>query len=179
MDCQKQSNGDALWDVNSYSPHTFLRIAKIVVWRCEIYGYIYKHLRGAFAWDGYLQIGTPIKTKENDFLVAVVNNPTYSIYDLIMIAGLNSHNTQFLTEQEDAGSKFVRKNYTPTNFHRIYSKLFKAWRLFQKCQNYDLNNEEIKSYMQDYSTWDVNKPNINHASNPQLIRALKVVPLSQ
>ena len=52
------------------------------------------------AWDGYLQIGTPIKTKENDFLVAVVNNPTYSIYDLIMIAGLNSHNTQFLTEQE-------------------------------------------------------------------------------
>lgn len=48
MDCQKQSNGDALWDVNSYSPHTFLRIAKIVVWRCEIYGYIYMHLRGAF-----------------------------------------------------------------------------------------------------------------------------------
>lgn len=130
-------------------------------------------------WDGNQQTGTPIKTKENDFLVAVVNNPSYSIYDLIMIAGLNSHNTQFLTEQEYAGSKFVRKNYTPANFHRIYSKLFKAWKLFQKCQDYDLNNEEIKSYMQDYSTWDVNKPNINQASNPQLIRALKVVPLFQ
>lgn len=131
------------------------------------------------AWDGYQQTKTPIKAKENDFLVAVVNNPSYSIYDLIMIAGLNAYNTQFLTEQEYAGSKFVRKNYTPANFHRIYSKLFKAWNLFQKCQNYNLNNEEIKSYMQDYSTWDTNKPNINQASNQQLIRALKVVPLFQ
>ena len=131
------------------------------------------------AWDGYLRTGRATKTKENDFFVTVINNPSYRIYDLIMIAGLNSYNTQFLTEQEYASSKFVRKNYTPANFHRTYSKLFKAWKLFQKCQNYDLNNEEIKSYMYDYSIWDVNKPNINQASNPQLIRALKVVPLFQ
>ena len=78
-------------------------------------------------WNGYQKTGTPIKTKENDFLVAIVNNPSYCIYDLIMIAGLNSHNTQFLTEQEYAGSKFVRKNYTPTNLHRIYSKLFSVY----------------------------------------------------
>lgn len=31
--------------------------------------------------------------KENDFMVAVLNNPTFSLYDFISITNLHEHNT--------------------------------------------------------------------------------------
>ncbi len=129
------------------------------------------------SWVGYPKASKPKRTKENDFLVAVINNPSYNIYDLIMVAGLNSYNTQFLTEKQYASSRYIRKKYTPARFHKIYVRLSKAWKLFLICQSYDLKSSEIEECMNNYSTWDVNKPNTSQTSNPRLIRALKVVPL--
>ena len=45
--------------------------------------------------------------KKNDFMVAVLNNPTFSLFDFIRVSGLHERNTQFLDEDTYTRSSFV------------------------------------------------------------------------
>lgn len=48
--------------------------------------------------------------KQNDYIVASINNPDFSPADFKNIAGLNLGNTQMLTEDQYVKSKFIREN---------------------------------------------------------------------
>ena len=45
--------------------------------------------------------------KKNDFMVAVLNNPTFSLFDFIRVSGLHERNTQFLDENTYTKSNFI------------------------------------------------------------------------
>ena len=49
----------------------------------------------------FAQPHTTTYQKENDFVVAVLNNPSFSIYDFLTASGLNESNTQFLSEDKE------------------------------------------------------------------------------
>lgn len=115
--------------------------------------------------------------KTNDFLVAATNNPSYTIYDLMCYGGMRPGNTQFLSESNYTKSQWVRQHYTPQEFHQAYRKLSSAWQAFQRCSGIDVNDPEISKYMMHYDMFDIDKPQISDADNPQLIKDLKRVPL--
>ena len=130
-------------------------------------------------WSSYApaQGVTESQGKGNDFLVAVTNNPSSSIYDLMKYANMTASNTQFLSESQYAQSKWVREHYTPEGLHQAYIKLSRAWEAFLRCEDEDIDNVAVSKYMMNYDMFDTDRPRIEDAENPQLIRDLKVVPL--
>lgn len=132
------------------------------------------------SWAGYPPVISGLNSenmKENDFLVAIINNPTFTIYDFIRISGLNTNNTQFLSFDRYCRSKFIRERYDPSSFRDVYNKAQRAWNIFCQLQDVDIYDTEISKYMMEYSPFDTSKPQINQASNPNLIRNLKIIPL--
>ena len=115
--------------------------------------------------------------KENDFLVAVINNPSFTIYDFLNISGLNTSNTQFLSFDRYCRSNFIRQRYDPTSFRDAYNRTQRAWNILCRLQNIDLDDPEIKKYMMGYSPFDTSAPRIEESRNQNLIRELKIIPL--
>ena len=130
-------------------------------------------------WASYPPVirGNNENMKPNDFLVAVINNPSFSIYDLMNIAGLNIYNTQFLSFDRYCRSNYIRERYTPSSFREVYNRIERGWRIFNDVSNVNIEDEEISKYMFEYNMWDVTAPRIEKARDPQLIRNLKKKPL--
>lgn len=131
-------------------------------------------------WAGYPPIisgSNNESMKKNDFMVAVINNPTFTIYDFLRISGINSNNTQFLSFDRYCRSNFIRQRYDPITFKNVYEKTQRAWYILERLQNTDLYDPEISKYMMEYDPYDVCAPRIEQASNPKLIRELKIIPL--
>lgn len=130
------------------------------------------------AWASYPAAkGVTSSQKENDWLVAATNNPSFSIYDLITISGMTPDNTQFLSEEDYRQSNWVRKHYTPGELHLAYIKLATSWKAFMRCKNVEINSPEIDKYMMRYDMFDTHKPKVEDANNPQLIKDLQRIPL--
>ena len=133
---------------------------------------------GSDAWAAYPAPQRNVSGQaDNDWLVAATNNPSYSIYDLMYHGGLTPENTQFLSEKEYLQSRWVRDHYAPKELHRAYKKLVSAWRAFMRCRNADISSEEVEKYMIHYDMFDIDKPRIEDAANPQLIKDLQRIPL--
>lgn len=131
-------------------------------------------------WSGYPPVISESNNEhmnENDFLVAVINNPSFTIYDFLNISGLNTSNTQFLSFERYCRSNFIRQRYDPTSFRDAYNRTQRAWNILCRLQNIDLDDPEIRKYMMKYSPFDTNAPRIEQASNPILIRDLRIIPL--
>lgn len=132
----------------------------------------------ADAWATYPPAkGVASSQFDNDWLVAVTNKPSYRIYDLMIYAGMTPDNTQFLSEEDYRQSNWVRKHYTPEELHLAYIKLSEAWKSFMRCKYADINSPEIGKYMMHYDMFDIDKPEIEDANNPQLIKDLQCIPL--
>ncbi|WP_314957092.1 hypothetical protein [Hoylesella loescheii] len=116
--------------------------------------------------------------KKNDFLVAVTNNPSYRIYDFYL-CGLSPENTQFLSEEEYAQSNWVKERYSQESLHETYMKLCHAWKAFVNRCNVNLEDPEIEKYMYKYDMFSIDRPNINNASDPELIKDLSYIPLGR
>lgn len=132
------------------------------------------------SWSSYPPIiadGTQKTNKDNDFLLAAILNPTFNLSDYYQVLHLTPQNTQFLSYERYCRSEFVRQRYTPSEFRRIYDNVGKAWPIFCRLQDVNFQDPEIIKYMIDYSFNDASQPNIDEASNPQLIRNLKIIPL--
>lgn len=135
--------------------------------------------------------------KENDFIVAVLNNPTFSIYEFLC-SGLNEKNTQFLAEYQYRKSNFVKNKckemygiYTDAIFHNIYRKVSASWTVFKEVQFTDLSYDGFGKYMMfgdEYSLSDVILGGKNlsgmfdtrrhlNCPNPELKHKLSIVPL--
>ena len=131
-------------------------------------------------WASYPPVitdGSQMTNKQNDFIVAAILNPTYSIYDLYVAVDMTPQNTQFLTFERYCRSKFIRERYYPSEFRLVYNKVSRAWNRFVSVQNVNFKSPEIIPYMIEYSQFDVMAPRIEDAEDPQLIRMLRTKPL--
>jgi len=97
--------------------------------------------------------------KENDFIVAISNNPTFTVGELIVIGGLNTSNTQFLSEAQYLNHNKIKSRYTASSFHKLYANASKAWGYFKELQN--LSSKQLESLGYNYSQWDVFKSQVN------------------
>lgn len=116
--------------------------------------------------------------KENDFMVAVLNNPQFNLYDFIKISGLHERNTQFLTEAQYWNTKYIKNKCVEmgiNDFHRIYNKVRTAWCIFKEIQDTDVSYDGMGKYFYNYGDWDITKP--SNCPYPELKHKLSIVPL--
>lgn len=120
--------------------------------------------------------------KENDFMVAVLNNPAFSLFDFIRVSGLHERNTQFLDENTYTKSKFIVNrckelygSYSSSIFHTTYMKVKSAWKVFLEIQNTDVSYEGMGKYFMKYDMFDTNTP--RNCPYPELKHKLSIVPL--
>lgn len=116
--------------------------------------------------------------KENDFMVAVLNNPQFNLYDFITASGLHERNTQFLTEAQYWNTKYIKNKCAEmgiNDFHSIYIKVSTAWGVFKEIQDTDVSYDGMGKYFYDYGDWDITKP--SNCPYPELKHKLSIVPL--
>lgn len=96
--------------------------------------------------------------KQNDWMVATINNPTYDSQDFQYLSGLTLDNTQLLPKEAYLKSSFIRENDAFKDKDGNFSEqLFdNAYReAVQKFQDFSTENE-VNEYQ--YSMWDVLRP---------------------
>lgn len=120
--------------------------------------------------------------KENDFMVAVLNNPTFSLFDFISVAEMHERNTQFLDESAYIKSNFIINKCKELNgsfnsqaFHTTYMKVKAAWRIFFEVQNTDVSYNGMGKYFVKHDMFDTNAP--RSCPYPELKHKLSIVPL--
>lgn len=96
--------------------------------------------------------------KQNDWIVATVNNPTYDAQDFQYLSGLTLDNTQLLPKEAYLKSSFIRENQAfkdkDGNFdEQIFDNVYKE--AVQKFQEFSTESE-VDNYQ--YSMWDVLRP---------------------
>ena len=86
-------------------------------------------------------------------MVAVLNNPTFSLYDFISIANLHERNTQFLKEELYRDSDFIKNKckelygqYNIQTLHIIYKRVSTAWKVLLEVQNRDVSYNGMGKY---------------------------------
>lgn len=132
------------------------------------------------SWASYPPVitdGSQMTNKANDFLVAAIINPSFNLHDYYRVLDMTPQNTQFLSFERYCRSKFIREHYSPVQFREVYDKVSRAWTVFCDLQGTNFNDTEIIKYMLEYNAFDTSKPRIEDASNPQLIKNLKIRPL--
>lgn len=131
-------------------------------------------------WAGYPPViadGSQMTNKKNDFLLAAILNPSFNLHDYYCVLDMTPQNTQFLSYDRYCRSNFIRQHYTPSELQKLYTNVQRAWNVFCSLENTNFQSPEIIKYMIEYSLFDSSKPRIEDASNPQLIRNLKMKPL--
>jgi len=118
----------------------------------------------------------------NDFMVAVLNNPGFNLFDFITVLELNSNNTQFLCESEYKQSNFIHNAmenryglYDDETFHLVYIRVSSAWNTFKEVENTDCSYDGMGQYFYKSSMFDTRQS--RQCPNPELKRKLSIVPL--
>lgn len=96
--------------------------------------------------------------KQNDWIVATINNPTYDSQDFQYLSGLTLDNTQLLPKEDYLKSSFIRENQAfknkDGNFdEQIFDNVYRE--AVQKFQEFSTESE-VNDYQ--YSMWDVLRP---------------------
>lgn len=96
--------------------------------------------------------------KENDWLVATINNPGFTADDFRDVAGMTLDNTQLLSADEYLKSDFIRENKLFTNERGEFNE--QKFRDFykQKTQEFQsfATDASIDNY--EYGLWDTTRP---------------------
>lgn len=95
--------------------------------------------------------------KENDWIVATLNNPDFDAGDFQHISGMTLYNTQLLSREQYLNTKYIRENpnfqtdgqFDTNKFNQFYSQQI------QKFGEFSSENI-IDNY--EYSMWDVMRP---------------------
>lgn len=96
--------------------------------------------------------------KQNDWIVATLNNPTFDAGDFQHILDMNLDNTQMLSRDQYLKSRYIRENpnfqtdgqFDESKFNSFYSK---------QLQNFGEFSTENTIDNYEYSMWDVTRPN--------------------
>lgn len=118
--------------------------------------------------------------KQNDWLVASLNNPEFTAQDFKDVSGMTLDNTQFMSKDVYKNSPYIRNqkmfqdsngNFSDQKFDAYYNNVASTFRDFS-------TENSIDNY--EYSMWDVNRPtggrvkdinfNLNTVNNPDHIR---------
>ena len=118
--------------------------------------------------------------KQNDWLVASLNNPEFTAQDFKDVSGMTLDNTQFMSKDVYKNSPYIRNqkmfqdsdgNFSDQKFDAYYNNVASAFRDFS-------TENSVDNY--EYSIWDVNRPaggrvkninfNLNTINNPDHIR---------
>lgn len=118
--------------------------------------------------------------KENDWLVASLNNPEFTSQDFKNVSGMTLDNTQFMSKDVYKNSPYIRNqkifqdnegNFSDQKFDAYYNNVASSFRDFS-------TENTIDNY--EYSMWDVNRPangriksinfNLSTVNNPDHIR---------
>ena len=95
--------------------------------------------------------------KQNDWLVATLNNPTFEVGDFQHILDMNLDNTQMLSKDQYLKSRYIRENpifqtdgqFDNSKFDSFYSQQLQRFGEFS-------TEKTIDNY--EYSMWDVMRP---------------------
>lgn len=94
--------------------------------------------------------------KQNDWVIANINNPTFDVGDFQNILDMNLSNTQLLDKEKYINNKQIRSNrmfqnesgeFSEKKFNDFYDKISKSFQTFSQ----DIDNYE-------YSLWDITRP---------------------
>lgn len=118
--------------------------------------------------------------KQNDWLVASLNNPEFMAQDFKDVSGMTLDNTQFMSKDVYKNSPYIRGqkifqdndgNFSDQKFDAYYNNVASTFRDFS-------TENSVDNY--EYSIWDVNRPaggrvknvnfNLNTVNNPDHIR---------
>lgn len=118
--------------------------------------------------------------KQNDWLVASLNNPDFTPQDFKDISGMSLDNTQFLSKETYKQKPYIRNqqmfkdkegNFSDTKFDQYYNSISNTFRDFS-------TEDTVDNY--EYDIWDINRPakgkikninfNLNTVNNPDHIR---------
>ncbi len=118
--------------------------------------------------------------KQNDWLVASLNNPEFTAQDFKDVSGMTLDNTQFMSKDVYKNSPYIRNqkmfqdsdgNFSDQKFDAYYNNVASTFRDFS-------TENSVDNY--EYSIWDVNRPaggkvkdinfNLNTINNPDHIR---------
>lgn len=98
------------------------------------------------------------QTKENDYLVAKCENPSFGASNF-QASGLTPSNTQFMPKEWYEPKTYVRKKFSPKGyfdkdlFNRFYAALSREWYRF--CNYSEENNAIIEM---SYTSYDTLRP---------------------
>lgn len=116
--------------------------------------------------------------KENDFVVAVINNQSYCLGDLILM-GMNERNTQFLSETEYLKSKYIQNRYSSSEFHDVYRKCSSTWPVFLKLSKMDINTINVYvNSLKPIDSYDALSPRYSNL-DPIIKKSVGTIPLRQ
>lgn len=118
--------------------------------------------------------------KQNDWLVASLNNPDFTPQDFKDISGMSLDNTQFLSKEAYKQKPYIRNqqifkdkegNFSDTKFDQYYNNISSTFRDFS-------TEDTVDNY--EYDIWDINRPvkgrikdinfSLNTVNNPDHIR---------
>lgn len=114
--------------------------------------------------------------KENDFFMNVIYNPTFSIYEFLVV-GLSSKNTELKALNRYANSTIVQDKCRElkVSISETYNKVNAAWKVFLEVENTDISANGFGQYMMNHSPYNIFAPRT--CPNPELKHKLSIVPL--
>ena len=122
---------------------------------------------------GFVSKAATPNSSNNDFMMNVLANPTFSIYDLHLV-GLNTSNTSLKPLSTYLNSDNAKKYCSKNNIsvRDAYNKISKAWQIFKEVERYE---SQWAACMANYSSSNIFAPKSN--PNPELRKKLSIIPL--
>ena len=114
--------------------------------------------------------------KENDFFMNVIYNPTFNIYQFLVV-GLSSKNTELKELNIYANSTIVQDKCRELNISisETYKKVKASWTVFLEVENTDISANGFGQYMMSNSPYNIYVART--CPNPELKHKLSIVPL--
>lgn len=106
--------------------------------------------------------------KQNDWIIANVNNPEFTIADFQNIADMSTENTQLLDYKDYLKKDFIKNNDLFKDKNGNFNEdLFKNYYI-SKAQEFQQFHENDYLDKVDYSIWDVRRTRDSEVKNPNL-----------
>lgn len=106
--------------------------------------------------------------KQNDWIIANVNNPDFTISDFQNIADMNSENTKLLKYEDYLNKDFIKNNESFKDANGNFNEdLFKQYYI-NKAQEFQQFHENDFLDQVEYSIWDVRRTAEDKVKNPNL-----------
>lgn len=106
--------------------------------------------------------------KQNDWIIANINNPDFTISDFQYIADMNTENTQLLSYQDYTNKDFIKNHESFKDKNGDFDEdLFKQYYI-TKAQEFQQFGEFDQVDQLEYSIWDIRRTKDSKIKNPQI-----------